>query len=133
MNVVDQIISEGARRLTLEDVDALMVVMPALKEQLETDPEIEPAMVDQFRFLRHVAEDASQGLRREVSLVALAEVTFALLYLTRDNDLIPDVLPHEGWIDDKAIFTEVLKRNAFTLQELAISRGHDWEALTSVI
>jgi uncharacterized membrane protein YkvA (DUF1232 family) len=72
-------------------------------------------------------------LRREVSLVALAEVTFALLYLTKNNDLIPDNLPHEGWIDDKAIFTTVLSRNESTLKELAISRGHDWEMLISVI
>jgi uncharacterized membrane protein YkvA (DUF1232 family) len=68
-----------------------------------------------------------------VSLVALAEVTFSLLYLTKNNDLIPDTLPHEGWIDDKAIFTAVLLRNESTLKELAISRGHDWEMLTSVI
>jgi uncharacterized membrane protein YkvA (DUF1232 family) len=53
--------------------------------------------------------------------------------LTKNNDLIPDTLPHEGWIDDKAIFTAVLLRNESTLKELAISRGHDWEMLTSVI
>jgi len=133
MNLVDQIISEGSRSLALEDLDALMLVLPQLKDQLETEASPEYAMLDQFRFLRHVAEDAAAGLRREVSLVALAEVTFALLYLTKDNDLIPSALPHEGWIDDKAVFTAVLKRNEKTLRELAISRGHDWEMLTSVI
>lgn len=133
MNLVDQIISEGARQLTLEDLDALLVVLPTLKDRLETEASPEQGMLDQFRFLRHVAEDADAGLRREVSLVSLAEVIFALLYLTRDNDLIPSVLPHESWIDDKAILTAVLKRNETALRELAISRGHDWEMLTSVI
>jgi uncharacterized membrane protein YkvA (DUF1232 family) len=134
MNLIDHIINDGARRLTLEDLDALMVVLPSLRDQFEDEAaDEEPAMIDQFRFLRHVAEDASAGLRREVSLVALAEVIFALLYLTKNNDLIPSVLPHEGWIDDKAIFTTVLRRNEFTLRELAISRGHDWETLVSVI
>ncbi len=133
MNLIDQIISEGARQLTLEDLDALMVVLPKIRDELEMEASPETAMLDQFRFLRHLAEDAAAGLRREISLVALAEVIFSLLYLTKDNDLIPDTLPHEGWIDDKAIFTAVLKRNAGSLKELAISRGHDWELLTSVI
>ena len=133
MNLIDRIINQGSRRLTLEDLDALMVVLPKVRDELETEASPETGMLDQFRFLRHVAEDAAAGLRREVSLVALAEVTFALLYLTRSNDLIPDLLPHEGWIDDKAIFTAVLTRNESTLRELAISRGHDWEVLTSVI
>ncbi len=133
MNLIDQIIAEGARHLTLEDLDTLMLVLPSIRDDLETSASPETAMLDQFRFLRHVAEDAAAGLRREVSLVALAEITFALLYLTKDNDLIPDYLPHEGWIDDKAIFTAVLTRNESTLRELAISRGHDWDYLTSVI
>jgi len=96
MNLVEQIISEGARQLTLEDLDALLVVLPTLKDRLETEASPEQGMLDQFRFLRHVAEDADAGLRREVSLVTLAEVIFALLYLTRDNDLIPNILPHES-------------------------------------
>jgi uncharacterized membrane protein YkvA (DUF1232 family) len=133
MNVIDRIITEGARTLTLEDLDALMVVLPKVRDELEAEASPEEGMLDQFRFLRHVAEDAAAGLRREVSLVALAEVTFALLYLTKNNDLIPDNLPHEGWIDDKAIFTTVLLRNEAALKELAISRGHDWEMLISVI
>lgn len=133
MNLIDRIITEGARTLTLEDLDALMMVLPKIRDQLEAEASPEEGMLDQFRFLRHVAEDAAAGLRREVSLVALAEVTFSLLYLTKNNDLIPDTLPHEGWIDDKAIFTAVLLRNESTLKELAISRGHDWEMLTSVI
>jgi uncharacterized membrane protein YkvA (DUF1232 family) len=133
MNLIDRIINEGARTLTLEDLDALMVVLPKIRDEFEVEASPEEGMLDQFRFLRHVAEDAAAGLRREVSLVALAEVTFSLLYLTKNNDLIPDTLPHEGWIDDKAIFTAVLLRNESTLKELAISRGHDWEMLTSVI
>ena len=133
MNLMEKIITDGAQYLTLEDLDALMVVLPALRDRLEENAEVEPAMLDQFRFLRHLAEEADQGLRREVPLMALAEVTFALIYLTRDNDLIPSALPHEGWIDDKAILTTVLRRNERSLRELAISRGHDWELLTSVI
>jgi uncharacterized membrane protein YkvA (DUF1232 family) len=133
MNLIDRIITEGARTLTLEDLDALMMVLPKIRDELAAEASPEEGMLDQFRFLRHVAEDAAAGLRREVSLVALAEVTFSLLYLTKNNDLIPDTLPHEGWIDDKAIFTAVLLRNESTLKELAISRGHDWEMLTSVI
>jgi len=133
MNLIDRIITDGARTLTLEDLDALMVVLPKNRDELEAEAAPEEGMLDQFRFLRHVAEDAVAGLRRETSLVSLAEVTFALLYLTKNNDLIPDTLPHEGWIDDKAIFTAVLKRNESTLKELAIVRGHDWEMLTSVI
>ncbi len=133
MDLVSQIIADGARRVTLEDLDALMVVLPKLKDDLETGASEEEGMLDQFRFLRHVAEDVYAGLRKEVSLVAVAEVIFALNYLARDNDLIPDVLHHEGLVDDKAVMTAVLNRNEATLRELAISRGHDWEMLVSVI
>lgn len=133
MDLVSQIIAEGARRITLEDLDALMLVLPKLKDDLETEASEETGMLDQFRFLRHVAEDVYAGLRKEVSLVAVAEVIFALNYLARDNDLIPDVLDHEGLVDDKAVMTAVLLRNERTLRELAISRGHDWEMLVSVI
>ena len=133
MELVSQIIAEGARRITLEDLDALMLVLPKLRDDLETEASEETGMLDQFRFLRHVAEDVYAGLRKEVSLVAVAEVIFALNYLARDNDLIPDVLDHEGLVDDKAVMTAVLKRNERTLRELAISRGHDWEMQVSVI
>jgi uncharacterized membrane protein YkvA (DUF1232 family) len=134
MDLVSQIIADGARRVTLEDLDALMVVLPKLKDDLETGAAAdEEGLLDQFRFLRHVAEDVYAGLRKEVSLVAVAEVIFALNYLARDNDLIPDVLEQEGLVDDKAVLTAVLKRNESALRELAISRGHDWEMLVSVI
>lgn len=133
MNLVSQIIADGARRITLEDLEVLMMVMPKLKDDLETEAVDEDGLIDQFRFLRHVAEDVSAGFRKELSLVAVAEVIFALFYLARENDLIPDVLKHEGLVDDKAVLTSVLKRNEDALRELAISRGHDWEMLVSVI
>ena len=133
MDLVSQIISDGARTVTLEDLEVLMVVLPKLKDEMETESAEEVGLIDQFRFMRHVAEDVSAGFRKELSLVAVAEVIFALSYLARDNDLIPDMLEHEGLVDDKAVLTAVLKRNENTLQELAISRGHDWEMLVSVI
>lgn len=133
MNVIEKCIIDGSRWVSLEDLDALMVALPLVRDSLEDRARDEAGLVDQFRFLRHVAEDVAAGLRRELPLSTVAEILFALTYLTRGNDIIPDALHHEGLIDDKAVLTSVLVRNEKALRDLAESRGHDWEMLTTVI
>ena len=44
MNLIDRIITEGARTLTLEDLDALMVVLPKIRDELEAEAAPEEGM-----------------------------------------------------------------------------------------
>ena len=60
---------------------------------------------------------------------AFDEAVFAVSYLFRRVDFIPDFIPGLGHLDDSAIVRSVLRRHAETFEGYAKAKGTDWAAL----
>jgi uncharacterized membrane protein YkvA (DUF1232 family) len=59
--------------------------------------------VDDIRILISMVKDYYSGAYREIPWWAISAVVAALLYVLSPIDLIPDVIPVIGFIDDAAV------------------------------
>ena len=110
MNVnLNEFIIDGARRITPIHLDKLVRWLPEIRLAVTQVTEF-PNLADQVEFLAEIIEDFQAGLNRSIPFMAIAEAAFALFYLRRGVDIIPDVIPGSGLADDAAIITAVFER-----------------------
>lgn len=114
-----------AARLTPMDLIALADRLPALRERFHDIAGLEsPELAEQLEFLAQIVEDCATGVNCEVPDACRREAAFALLYLERGGDILPDQTPGIGLVDDLTIVNTVLCRHEATLR--ATPRGHLW-------
>jgi uncharacterized membrane protein YkvA (DUF1232 family) len=110
MNVdLKEFIADGARRITPTHLDKLVRWLPEIRLAITQVTEF-PSLPDQVEFLAEVVEDFHAGLNRSIPFMAIAEAAFALFYLRKGVDIIPDAVPGSGLADDAAIITAVFER-----------------------
>ena len=103
-----EFVTEGARRITPARLAKLVRSLPEIR-LATTQIEGFPRLPDQVEFLAEVIEDFHSGLNRDIPYTAIAEAAFALLYLRKHVDIIPDSVPGLGRVDDAAIITTVFE------------------------
>jgi uncharacterized membrane protein YkvA (DUF1232 family) len=101
-------ISDGARRITPAHLDKLVRILPTIRLSVNQVTEF-PSLPDQVEFLAEIIEDFHAGLNRSIPFTAIAESAFALFYLRKATDIIPDSIPRTGYADDAAIITAVFE------------------------
>jgi uncharacterized membrane protein YkvA (DUF1232 family) len=113
-------ISDGARRITPAHLDKLVRMLPKIRLSVTQVTEF-PNLPDQVEFLAEMIEDFHAGLNRSMPLTAIAESAFALFYLHKATDVIPNSVPRSGYADDAAIITAVFEtyKQAFLKHVLA--------------
>lgn len=103
-----QYILDGARRVTPLYVSKLVRHLPEIR-LVATQIMDFPHLADQVEFLAELIEDFYSGLNQDVPYTAIAEAAFALSYLRKGGDIIPDKIPGIGYADDAAIITTVFE------------------------
>ncbi len=122
-------VEEQADKLTRDDIVELASRLPALREQFSCIPILEyPQLAEQYGFLALIVEDGSEQADCKVPEVCRQEAAFALLYLERHGDLLPDDAPGIGLADNQAVVATVLHKHRDALR--ACPRGYlfRWEA-----
>jgi uncharacterized membrane protein YkvA (DUF1232 family) len=102
------IITDGARRITPAHLDKLVRLLPNIRLAITQVTEF-PDLPDQVEFLAEIIEDFQAGLNRSIPFTAIAESAFALFYLRKTADIIPDSIPRTGFVDDAAIVSAVFE------------------------
>jgi uncharacterized membrane protein YkvA (DUF1232 family) len=112
-----QFILDGARRVTPRYVGKLVRKLPEIRLMATQVTEF-PHLADQVEFLAELIEDFHSGLNQNVPYTAIAEAAFALSYIRKGADIIPDRIPDIGYADDAAIITTVFEtyKKAFLKQ-----------------
>jgi uncharacterized membrane protein YkvA (DUF1232 family) len=105
---LNQFILDGARRITPRQVGKLVRQLPEIR-LVATQVTQYPQLTDQVEFLAELIEDFHSGLNQDVPYTAIAEAAFALSYLHKGVDIIPDRIPDIGFADDAAIITLVFE------------------------
>jgi len=101
-------ITDGARRITPAHLDKLVRFLPNIRLAVTQITEF-PDLPDQVEFLAEIIEDFQAGLNRSIPFTAIAESAFALFYLRKAADIIPDSIPRTGFVDDAAIVSAVFE------------------------
>jgi uncharacterized membrane protein YkvA (DUF1232 family) len=101
-------IADGAARITPARLEKLIRLLPQIRLAVTQVHEF-PRLPDQVEFLAEIIEDFHSGLSRDIPYTAIAESAFALLYVHKHVDIIPDNIPGMGRADDAAIVTTVFE------------------------
>jgi uncharacterized membrane protein YkvA (DUF1232 family) len=125
-----EFIQSHAAKVTPTVVHELFARLPDLRGKVaEVDAAGFPQAPAQFGFLADVVEGFASDQFRDLPFAAASEAAFALLYLDRTVDLIPDSVGPLGFTDDAAIAATVLLRNAKDFAAVAHAQGADWSKI----
>ncbi|MEA3208980.1 MAG: hypothetical protein QOE70_2037 [Chthoniobacter sp.] len=125
-------VARGAAKITPATLHRLHAVLPDLREKF---PEVHapgfPNAPAQFEFLAKVIEAFASDRYRDLTYAAAGEAAFALLYLARDIDLIPDGVEEIGYLDDAMVAATVLQLHAAEFGKFARRQGLDWSQIAA--
>ena len=105
---VEKFILDGARRITPAHLKRLIRQLPEIRLAATQVTEF-PQLPDQVEFLAQLIEDFYSGLSPDIPYTAIAEGAFALSYLRKGIDIIPDSISGVGYADDAAITNVVFE------------------------
>jgi uncharacterized membrane protein YkvA (DUF1232 family) len=105
---VEKFILEGARRITPVRLERMIRQLPEIRLVATQVTEF-PQLPDQVEFLAQLIEDFYSGLSPDIPYTAIAEAAFALSYLRKGIDIIPDSISGLGYADDAAIINVVFE------------------------
>jgi uncharacterized membrane protein YkvA (DUF1232 family) len=131
MNSIHEFVIRGGQSITAGRMDAFQRELPLLKVKAETaDTPGLPHLRAQTLFLVRYAEDVLEGVYPCSDLTAIAETVFALDYLLKDVDIIPDSVPETGLTDDSLVLRAVLAGHETEFREFAEKTGLNFSAVT---
>jgi uncharacterized membrane protein YkvA (DUF1232 family) len=128
---LNDFIQVQARGLSPTDLNRLIVDLPVLCERFANIPsQTYPYLSDQLEFLSLVVKDQVAELNGDLTIRAVAEAAFALLYFQSPTDLIPDSIPGLGLLDDAMIVSMVLRRHERAFKRSPLSYKLHWPIST---
>jgi uncharacterized membrane protein YkvA (DUF1232 family) len=112
-----QFISLGASALTVSDIETFHQHAPALRRKLRAiRASGHEALHQEAQALLNYTLAACQGRAHPFKPRAMFDGIFALRYLLKGLDAIPDSVPEIGYEDDRIIVHHVFTRHRETLQ-----------------
>ena len=132
MNGIHEFVMRGGQTVTAGQMDAFRRQLPFLKVKAEIMdvPEL-PHLKPQTNFLVRYAEDVLDGAYPCSDLQAITETVFALSYLLKEVDIIPDSVPHMGLADDSAVLRAVLIGHESEFRAFAKKCELDFDSVTT--
>lgn len=124
-------VHRGASKITPQILRGIQRKLPLLKlsfAQIEA-PNF-PHLVNQLDFLANVVEDFADGKADDLPYTTIAAAAFALIYVQKESDLIPDSVPDFGMADDSGVVRVVLIENERILARYAEKVGVKWGQIT---
>jgi uncharacterized membrane protein YkvA (DUF1232 family) len=98
----EEFVKEGAEEVTAKDIDTVVEKSEDIKEKFSARGPLKRFIVD-ARLLTALVKDWRAGKYRQALYGTIAAVVFALLYVFNPLDLVPDVLPFIGAVDDATV------------------------------
>jgi uncharacterized membrane protein YkvA (DUF1232 family) len=121
----ERFVDDGVRLLESEGRRDIGSMIPELRSKIASLRDEHPLLARRLEFLETVLVAGKEPLPERVD----NEIHFALLYTIADVDLVPDVFPEVGYVDDAIICEIVLTRHAAFFERFSAVRGIDWSAI----
>jgi uncharacterized membrane protein YkvA (DUF1232 family) len=93
-------------------------------KELRRIPDRMQKVTNQARLVLDLAEDFRSGSYREISWISIAIASGALVYAVSPGDVVPDVIPAIGSLDDMVVLTVVMRFLEKDLRRYARFKGY---------
>ena len=103
----EEFVKEGAEEVTDKDIETVIERSEDIKKKFDAKGPLKRFIVD-ARLLSALVKDWRTGRYRQALYGTIAAVVFALLYVFNPFDLLPDVLPFIGAVDDASVIAACL-------------------------
>ena len=132
MSEIADFVNHGACYITPVIVERVLRELPMWKVEFTqiNEPKF-PHLVDQLEFLANAVEDVAEGAYKDLPYFSFARAVFALMYVHKKVNIIPDMIPGFGRADDSSVVRAVLMQNEVAFARYAGSQGLDWAEVTS--
>jgi len=100
-------IEEGAAKVTPEDIETVADKSEEIKKQFSARGPLK-RFIEDGRVLTALIRDWRAGKYRQALYGTIAAIAFGLLYVINPFDIIPDVLPIVGALDDATVIGALL-------------------------
>jgi uncharacterized membrane protein YkvA (DUF1232 family) len=98
----EEFVQQGAQKVTEKDVDKVVTKSEEIKNKFVTTGLL-TRFIEDAKLLLAVIKDYRAGTYRQIPYGAIASIVFSLIYVLNPFDLMPDVLPIIGQVDDVAV------------------------------
>ena len=119
-----EFVKEGAEKVTDKDIEKVVNKSEEIKKKF-TGRSL-GRFIQDAQLLISVVKDYWFGKYRQVPYGAVAAIVFTLIYIFNPLDLVPDVLPIIGEVDDAAVMAACL-----ILVEQDLYKYKDWKQAQS--
>jgi uncharacterized membrane protein YkvA (DUF1232 family) len=117
----DEFVKEGAQKVTEKDMEKVVTKSEEIEEKFKARGPLK-RFIEDYRVLKELIKDYRGGRYRQALYGTVAAAAFALLYVFNPFDLLPDVVPFLGVLDDASVVTACLM-----LIERDLSKYRNWK------
>ena len=103
----EELVKNGARRVTDKDVEKVIDKSVEIQRRFSLGGPLQ-RFIEDGQLLISVVKDYWSGAYRQVPFGTVAAIVFTLIYVFNPLDLVPDVLPIIGQVDDAAVVAACL-------------------------
>ena len=115
-----EFVKEGAEKVTEKDIEKVVNKSEEIKKKF-TGRSL-GRFIEDAQLLISIVKDYWSGKYRQVPYGAVAAIVFTLIYVFNPLDLVPDILPIIGEVDDAAVVAACLM-----LVERDLYKYKDWK------
>ena len=101
-NLSEEIVKEGAQNVTQKDIQKVISRSEELQRKFRARGPL-ARFVEDGKLLMSIVKDYWAGAYRQVPYGVIASSVFTLIYVLNPFDMVPDVLPLIGQLDDVAV------------------------------
>ncbi len=101
-NLSEEIIKDGAQNVTQKDIQKVISRSEELQRKFSARGPL-ARFVEDGKLLLAIVKDYWAGAYRQVPHGVIASSVFTLIYVLNPFDMVPDVLPLIGQLDDVAV------------------------------
>ena len=101
-NLSEEIVKEGAQNVTQKDIQKVVSRSEEIQRKFSARGPL-ARFVEDGKLLMSIVKDYWAGAYRQVPYGVIASSVFTLIYVLNPFDMVPDVLPLIGQLDDVAV------------------------------
>jgi len=117
----EEFVKDGAQKVTEKDVEKVVHKSEEIQKKFGGRGPL-TRFIEDARLLIALVRDYWSGAYRQIPYGAIASIVFSLIYVFNPFDLVPDVLPIIGQVDDVAVMGACLM-----LVEQDLHKYRDWK------
>jgi len=98
----EEFVKDGAQNVTEKDVEKVISKSEEIKKKFSARGPL-TRFIEDGQLLLAIVKDYWSGAYRQVPYGSIAAIVFTLIYVLNPFDLVPDILPVVGQVDDAAV------------------------------